>query len=117
MVVYLKVTTMSHFISQILAVSKIRIAAFAAGKDSRYKGAETYFEQLRKEIDEAQTENKPDNHVYLEDELGDIFRDYVMLLNAMANEGKISSIEKVFERCYKKFSERIGEDGVNRGDR
>ncbi|MDR0650847.1 MAG: hypothetical protein LBG59_05630 [Candidatus Peribacteria bacterium] len=105
---------MSHLIQHIITLSQARICTFATGKDSRYQGAETYFEEIRKEIDEAQAENQPDNQVYLEDELGDIFRDYVMLLHALQSEGKISTVKKVFERCYKKFSERISENGENR---
>ena len=77
---------MSHLIQQILTLSKARINAFTAGKDSRYEGAQTYFKKLREEIDEAIIENKSDNQIYLEDELGDIFWDYVMLLNAIASE-------------------------------
>lgn len=62
-----------------------------------------------KEIQEAKAEVKENNSVYLEDELWDIFWDYLCLIETLKNEGKITNLEKVFERCYKKFSERIDE--------
>jgi NTP pyrophosphatase (non-canonical NTP hydrolase) len=104
---------MIPLIQQLFTLSQARIILFQTGKDLRYKGAPTYFDQIRKEIDEAEAENRDKNQVYLEDELGDVFWDYLMLLNALASEGKISSIEKVFERCHKKFTERINENGEN----
>jgi NTP pyrophosphatase (non-canonical NTP hydrolase) len=107
---------MSPYLQQIFSLSQARIATFVAREDSRYEGSETYFREVRKEIDEAQAENKLDNQVYLEDELGDIFRDSLMLFNALASEGKISSVEKIFERCYTKFSGRVNEDGEDAGD-
>ena len=102
--------TMEHLFQQILSLSQARISTFAAGEDFRYEGAETYFKKIREEIEEAQDENKDSNQVYLEDELGDIVWDYFMLCNALIQEGKISNIENVLKRCYKKFSERIGKD-------
>jgi NTP pyrophosphatase (non-canonical NTP hydrolase) len=105
---------MLHLIQQIIARSKARIQKFIEkSDDNRYKGSSTYFEQIREEIDEVQAEDREHNRVYLEDELGDVFWDYMMLCHALESEGKISSVDKVFERCYKKFSERIGEDGEN----
>ncbi|MDR2190148.1 MAG: hypothetical protein LBP53_02970 [Candidatus Peribacteria bacterium] len=101
-------------IQRIFTLSKTRIENFQRQKDDRYQGAQTYFTEIRKEIDEAQDENKADNTIYLEDELGDIFWDYITLLNALASEGKITSPEKVFERCYQKFSGRINEQGEDR---
>jgi NTP pyrophosphatase (non-canonical NTP hydrolase) len=105
---------MEQLIQQIQTLSKVRIKKFIEkSDDNRYKGSQTYFEKLHEEITEAQAENKDHNQVYLEDELGDVFWDYMMLVHALESEGKISSVEKVFARCYKKFSERIGEDGEN----
>ena len=54
--------------------------------------------------------------VFLEDELGDVFWDYICLLESLELSGKISK-EKVFERCYRKFSERLSIfDGSDNGD-
>ncbi|MDR2416184.1 MAG: nucleotide pyrophosphohydrolase [Candidatus Peribacteria bacterium] len=104
---------MEQLIQQIITLSKARIESFLQKSDSRYEGSSTYFRELRKEVDEALAENTENNSVYLEDELGDIFWDYIMLLNALTSEGKITSVENVFERCYQKFSERINKNGNN----
>lgn len=73
-----------------------------------YKWNKTYLDWIREELEEVQEEIKEENSVYLEDELGDVFWDYLCLLHSLENEWKISSVEKVFERCYKKFGERVG---------
>jgi NTP pyrophosphatase (non-canonical NTP hydrolase) len=49
--------------------------------------------------------------VYLEDELGDIFWVFICLLEWLEQEWKIEK-QRIFERCYQKFSERIGNDGL-----
>lgn len=69
-------------------------------------GSKTYFDELRKEIQEAEEENKQNNNVKLEDELGDIFWDYANLLVNLEEEGKIN-LERVFERSQKKYDERV----------
>ena len=69
-------------------------------------GSKTYFEELRKEIQEAEEENKQNNNVKLEDELGDIFWDYANLLVNLEEEGKIN-LQRVFERAHKKYDERV----------
>ncbi|MFP4567616.1 MAG: MazG nucleotide pyrophosphohydrolase domain-containing protein [Candidatus Woesearchaeota archaeon] len=70
------------------------------------KGSTTYFNELKKEIQETEDENKTNNHVKLEDELGDILWDYLNVLVNLENEEKIK-IERVFERSEKKYTERI----------
>ncbi|MDD3145418.1 MAG: MazG nucleotide pyrophosphohydrolase domain-containing protein [Candidatus Gracilibacteria bacterium] len=76
-----------------------------------YKGNKTYLDGIRDELYEVEDEIKEKNSVYLEDELGDVFWNYLCLLHSLENEGKITNAEKVFERCYKKFGERVGYDG------
>ncbi len=76
-----------------------------------YKGSETYFHELPQEIWEAFDENKQNNSVYLEDELWDVFWDYLMLLNTLKLEWKIESVDNVIKRAYNKFSERVWKDG------
>jgi hypothetical protein len=49
--------------------------------------------------------------VYLENELGDVFWDYICLLNSLKVEWKIDSIDSVLKRSYDKFSERSWVDG------
>ena len=61
-------------------------------------------------------EFEEEKRVYLEDELGDVFWDYICLLESLEQTGKISK-QKVFERCYTKFSERLNvTDGSDNGD-
>lgn len=79
-------------------------------KSDFFKWNETFFEEILKEIEEAKAEVKEKNSVYLEDELWDIFWDYLCLLETLKKEWKIESIENVFQRCYKKFSWRIIEE-------
>lgn len=52
----------------------------------RYQGAESYFQGLGDEVAEVKAELLPNNTVYLEDELGDILRDYLNLLTALKQE-------------------------------
>lgn len=71
-----------------------------------YVDHKTFLNGLYEEIDEAKEEIRKDNSVYLEDELGDVFWDIMMVLIALEKEWLITR-EKVFERAYNKFSERI----------
>ncbi len=71
-------------------------------------GSATYFDELKKELDEVEDELILDRSCYLEDELGDVFWDYLNLLHNLDQEGKIK-LEKVFDRALQEFSERLGE--------
>ncbi|KEI71080.1 MazG nucleotide pyrophosphohydrolase domain-containing protein [Endozoicomonas elysicola] len=82
-------------------------------QDSEWSnGSETYFREIRLELDEVQEELDSDRNCYLEDELGDVFWDYLNLLLALEQEGKIS-LSRVFERSLAKYSERI--EGIQQG--
>ena len=76
------------------------------------EGSETYFGELKKEIDEVEDELVFDRPCYLEDELGDVFWDYLNLLYNLEQEGKIK-VENVFERSLLKFNERLS--GIDNG--
>jgi len=91
-------------------LSKKRIEYFLLKWDnmSFYKGSETYWKQIRLELDEAEQEINT-NKVYLEDELWDVLWDYLCLLNSLKKEWKIDSLEKVIERAFTKYSWRINE--------
>jgi len=95
-------------------LSEKRIKYFLENGDSMtwYKWSKTYWEYLKNEIEEAQDELNT-NQVYLEDELGDVLWDYLCLLNSLKTEWKISSIEKVLERAYTKYSWRINIENGN----
>lgn len=65
-----------------------------------------YLEWIVDEIQEVEDEIKIDNSVYLEDELGDILWNYLNILFVLQKEGKIASIESVFQRAKNKYEER-----------
>ncbi len=105
---------MNSIFQKIIALSESRISEFEEDikkSDSLHKDFyvwyETYLKWIIEEIEEMKDEIKLNNSVYLEDELGDVFWDYVCLLHSLQKRWYISSVEKVFERSYKKFSERI----------
>lgn len=98
-------------IQSILTLSENRITYLMQyGSPGFYYGSGTFLEWIKDEIEEVREEMKDKNHVYLEDELGDIFWDYICLIENLEREGKIYK-SRVFERCYKKFSERLNPDG------
>ncbi len=72
-----------------------------------YKWYITYFDWIIDELNEVKEEVRENNSVYLEDELGDVFWDYICMLQSLKKSWHITSIVKVFERCYKKLNERI----------
>ncbi len=94
---------------KIIELSDKRINFFLEnlGTCSWYKWHKTFLEAVKWELKEVEEELKEKNSVYLEDELWDVFWTYVCFLQSLKAEGKITSLERVFERSYKKFSERI----------
>lgn len=76
------------------------------------QGSSTLFAEIRKELDEAESELNDNRKCYLEDELGDILWDYLNLLKNLELEDKIEA-NKVFERCAKKYTERL--KGIKNG--
>lgn len=102
---------MKKLLEKINTLSEKRIKFYNKNiGDWFYKWSETYFEQIPEEIQEALDENRLNNSVYLEDELWDVLWCYLCLLNWLISEWKITSVEKVFERSYKKFTGRIEEE-------
>lgn len=67
---------------------------------------ETYIDCIRDELDEVSQEIKQNNSVYLEDELWDIFWDYINLLYCLEKQWMIDK-QEVFKRCMNKFWERV----------
>lgn len=72
-----------------------------------YTWPETYAQGVIWEMQEAIDEIKQNNSVYLEDELGDVFWTYISLMKSLEKQWYIESVENVFNRCDKKFGERI----------
>jgi len=65
----------------------------------------TFINEIKSEICEVEEEIRSGRPCYLEDELGDVFWDYINLLQSLENEKKIK-LERVFERSFQKYSER-----------
>lgn len=103
-------------IEKVLKLAETRVD-FLHNVDDRwfYKWYQTYIEWLDDEIEEAKEEVKENNSVHLEDELWDVFWDYMCLLNSLEQSNMIDK-KKVFERCFKKFSGRIKENWENQGE-
>lgn len=101
----------------IMKLAEIRMKHLhAGGWHGFYKWPKTFIDWLIAEIDEVKVEFEEEKRVFLEDELGDVFWDYICLLDSLELNGKISK-QKVFERCYRKFSERLNViDGSDNGD-
>ena len=93
-------------IKKLLEVAEKRIQYFIDKKIPRYTGHEVFLEAIKWELEEAEQEIKENNSVYLEDELGDVVWTVIWLLASLEQEWLIKK-EKVFERAYNKFSERI----------
>lgn len=91
-------------VEKILGIAKRKL--LLDKKDNWSRGSETFFDEIGKEIIEAREENRLGNHVKLEDELGDIFWDYVNILVNLEDEGKIN-LERVFLRAKRKYDERV----------
>ena len=72
-----------------------------------YNKPTTYITGILSEIQEVSDEIRPDNIVFLEDELGDIFWDYCNLLLCLQKEWKIRSWQDVFVRARRKYTERV----------
>lgn len=99
---------MKDLLSKINKLSQKRLEYYFNHKwDGFYKGEETYINAIRNELEEVKDEIKKNNSVLLEDELWDVLWTYLCLLNSLEKEWFITSTDKVFERSYKKYSERI----------
>lgn len=95
---------LAHKINKVITL--VHEKAVIDASENWCKGSSTYFDGIKEEIDEVQKELKKNRKVYLEDELGDVLWDYLNLLKNLDKENRIE-FEKVFERCHKKYSERL----------
>lgn len=99
-------------IQSILVLSKNRIASLRENnQDGWYQWSWSHFDGIFDELEEARKEIEDEKYIYLEDELGDVFWDYMCLLEWLEQEWKIFK-SRVFERCLRKFSTRINPDGT-----
>lgn len=63
------------------------------------------FEEINDELEEAEAEFKKWDYWELEQELWDVFRDFVLLWYKLEQEWKIS-VDKIYESIYKKMMRR-----------
>jgi|GEM_PF-868416 len=75
--------------------------------DAKYLDVNWMLDEIVAEVDEVREEIKPNNSVYLEDELGDILWGLVVLAISLEEKGLISSAEALVDRCLQKYEERI----------
>jgi NTP pyrophosphatase (non-canonical NTP hydrolase) len=73
-------------LDKLLELNKRRMDRLFEDNENRYTGARMYVTEMRQEIDEMEEQLKTNNVVYLEDELGDILRDYLCLLRGLEHE-------------------------------
>jgi len=68
--------------------------------------ANQYIQGLLEEIDEVSAEIKPNNAIFLTDELSDIAWDYACVLASLESGGYIESAETVLRHGLEKYTER-----------
>lgn len=75
-------------IEKILDLTQKRIDYFHDEENVKnwYEGSKTYFNGILIETTEAADENYKNNHIFLEDELGDIFWNFACLLASLERE-------------------------------
>ena len=90
----------------------IELAEYKSKIDKK-RGEEKYFDfnwlldEISSEILEVKEEIKPNNMPYLEDELGDIFWGWLILVQKLKEKGLVTSHQKIIKRALKKYKERI----------
>lgn len=80
---------------------------FNQTKNQSWNNPTTYMQGIQDELEEVKVEFEANNTIYLEDELGDILRDYLNLLHTLERNGKIRSVDHVISHSLTKYSERV----------
>lgn len=99
---------MSIDIQEIIQLSEVKYQ-HEIELQNEYSSRKPYLEEIKKEINEVTEEIKKHNHIYLEDELADVLRDYINLLVGLKNEWYISNVNSVIETCKGKYGKRISD--------
>lgn len=103
-----------ELLEKILTLSENRIKFLRTSDgDWFYEWSQTFYDAILDEMREVKIEIDTWKRVLLEDELGDVFWDYICFLEALEREWKIIK-EKVYERALEKYSERLNLDGSSR---
>jgi len=101
-------TNNNEISDEVLKVLKLADYSISKNFFAKREGAAIkYLKEAKDEINEAVLECKDKNAVYLEDELGDIFWDYLQAIKILERDGQIRSVENVFKNCFEKYSERL----------
>lgn len=81
---------MLSILNKIITLAEARIPELMKNGDSGYsdfyKGSQTFIDGLEDEIREMKEEIRSGKRVFLEDELGDVFWDYICLLENLEKE-------------------------------
>ena len=75
--------------------------------EPKFTDNEWLLDAIIAEVEEVKEEMKPNNKVYLEDELSDILWGWLSLVENLKSEGLVGSHEAIFKRALKKYEERI----------
>ena len=98
---------MEQFIDKVRALIKQRQQIQRNRPWLTFRDPQEWLEALIREVQEVKEELKPQNQIHLEDELGDIFRNYMSLLSVLENQWYITDTSVVLQKSYDKFHERV----------
>jgi len=97
---------MEQFIDQYIALTKQKQQRQKNISWLNFWDPQHRLEWLINEVQEVSDELKMNNQVYLQDELWDIFWNYMNFLTLLESQWYISDINTVLQQSFKKFSER-----------
>ncbi len=97
---------MEQFIDQYIALTKQKQQRQKNISWSSFWDPQHRLQSLINEVQEVSDELKLNNQVYLQDELWDIFWNYMNFLTLLESQWYISDINIVLQQSFKKFSER-----------
>jgi len=90
----------------------IELAEYKKVIDAK-RGVEKYLDvdfsinELLLEVEEVKAEIKPNNIPYLEDELGDILWDWLLLVSNLKRLWLVTNHQNIINRAKKKYKERV----------
>jgi NTP pyrophosphatase (non-canonical NTP hydrolase) len=74
---------------------------------TKYLDIDFSINELLLEVEEVKAEIKPNNIPYLEDELGDILWDWLLLVSNLKRLGLVTNHQNIINRAIKKYKERV----------
>jgi NTP pyrophosphatase (non-canonical NTP hydrolase) len=97
---------MEQFIDQYIALTKQKQERQKDISWLNFWDPQHRLEWLINEVQEVSDELRPNNQIYLQDELWDIFWNYMNFLTLLESQWYISDINTVLQQSFEKFSER-----------